>query len=197
MTHVKPRQSVRDALFHVHLVAGRAGERQLLGREVIGKSCNRGREVGNFRGELLDGADDDGDELGVGEAEGVVGVVADAHGLRQDGLHFLRDEAEVRALLGVRFPDVGDGTQLHNLVEAVGRARDVVLEPHVGCLDGAVRGIDGIPEVRRVAEREDSAGARRDAAVDGQCCRRRRRPDADVAVLVDDEGGGGGDAGRS
>ena len=124
----------------------------------------------SFAASCLDGADDDGDELGVGEAEGVVGVVADVHRLRQDRLHFLRDEAEVRALLGVRLPDVGDRAQLQNLVEAVGRARDIVLEPRIGCLDRAVRGIDGIPEVRRVAEREDSAGARRDAAVDGQRC---------------------------
>ena len=162
---------------------------------MIREGCNDVREVGNFRRELLDRADDDGDELGVGETQGVVGVVADGHGFWQDWLHFLRDEAEVRALLGVGFPHVRDGPQLHDLVEAVGRARDVVLHRTsevwitlFAAYTADARGRVELPSVKIVLPDW------RHHTPTWERCGGRGGADTDFAVLVDDQGGGGGKA---
>ena len=51
--HDEPTQ-----LLHVHLVAGGAIEGKFFRCEMIREGCNGRREVGNFRGELLDCLDD-------------------------------------------------------------------------------------------------------------------------------------------
>ena len=88
----------------INFVTRRSREDQLFRRDNVSEARDGVRKIGQLLSKLLNGAHDDRNEFGVGKAESMVGVIAYIYDLREDRLHVLCNEAELRALLRRRCP---------------------------------------------------------------------------------------------